>query len=150
MERDLERQPEPASTPTADAPLPKQFMFAVWIVSRSMRFRRCRCTPNLRLLFLSVLGALGVIRVQPHCVDGIFPESSPQCDNFFFGTQNDAARVRADGAFSILGCASCFSIEGGCEWFDTAFATGYTEEIFFSRTVISCVWQLAPMATRHV
>ena len=29
------------------------------------------------LLFLSVLGAFGVIRVQPHCVDGIFPESAP-------------------------------------------------------------------------
>ena len=44
--------------------------------------------------FVSVLGAFDVIRVQPYFVEEIFPESSPQCDNFFFGTQNDALQSR--------------------------------------------------------
>ena len=156
MERDLERQPsapESASTPTANAPLPSSSCLPSGLfVERQVQALSMH---SESASLVSVLGAFGVIRVQPHCVDGIFPESSPSRDNFFFGTQNHAARVRADGAFSSLGCALCFFFEGGdvnclCSWFDTAFATGYTQEHFLSRTVISCVWQIAPMATRHV
>ena len=51
---------------------PEQFMFALWIVSMSLVQALSMHSESASLV--SVLGGYGVRRVQPQCVDGIFPE----------------------------------------------------------------------------
>ena len=90
-----------------------------------------------------------MIRVQPHGMESFHGTT-------FQSGRVKAERVKADGAFSCLGFASCL-FKGTRR---TVFAHGSTQPLqqgalskstFFVITVFFfCVWQVAPMATRHV